>query len=128
MSWRRHNYAYIVMGVYGPYCDNGQGWFTEGSYAEVFLDLKVARWVRDDHRKSYLHLAEHAPIVPPITAKNTTTREEWLRCARKVRVVKIALPGTYAQFQIPGRLERMLNRSQKEMTERTRKRMQNIPT
>lgn len=111
MSWPKHNYAWIVVSPYGCLMrDNGAGSFYEGGFGEVFVDKRAALWVRNDHRKVCLSLASTAPIVAPSRARNTTTRGRWLELAKGYRVLKIALPGTYPQFQAPGDLERDLHR------------------
>lgn len=98
MGWPKHNWGFIVLGPQrGPLADNGQGMFTESSFAEVFLDRKVAVWVRDKERKFLRRFGE---IQKP------EKRESYEAAAKRVRIIRIALPGTYAQFKIPGRLER----------------------
>lgn len=98
MSWPKHNWGYIVLGPWGgPIADNGQGMFVEMSYAEVFLDRKSAEWVK---RKEQKFLREFGAIQEP------QKRAQFEDGAKRVRIIRIALPGTYPQFQIPGRLER----------------------
>jgi hypothetical protein len=109
MSWPKHKYAWIG-GFGGPIRDMGNGNFNESGFAEVFLDRAAARWVRDQERKSFASLAKTAPTVPPEDARNTATKRDWLRRYATVRIIRIALPGTYAQFKAPGRLERQLAR------------------
>lgn len=50
--------------------------------------------------------------------------DEYEEAAKRVRVIRIALPGTYAQLQIPGRLEREWAKqaSQKELIAKARTR------
>jgi hypothetical protein len=112
MGWPRHVYAYIVLGGWGkPLRANGaDGWY-EGGFGEVFSDKKGAEWVANYERRIYKNLAATAPVnkLPP-PHQNTTTRERWIEMHDAVRVCKIALPGTYAQFQIPGAVERKLAR------------------
>jgi hypothetical protein len=110
--WPKHNYAWVVLSPYGHLMrDNGSGYFYDGGFGEVFLDKRAALWVRNDNRKNCLSLASHAPVTPPLNARNTTTRDEWKKLARSYKVLKIALPGTYPQFRPPGQLERDFVRS-----------------
>lgn len=98
MGLPKHNYGFIVLGPWrGPLADNGQGMFVEMSYAEVFLDRKCAEWVK---RKEQKFLHEFGSIQKP---EKLAQYEE---AAKRVRIIRIALPGTYAQFQRPGQLER----------------------
>src|SRR5262249_57748027 len=98
MGWPKHKWGFIVMGPWnGPLADNGQGMFVTSSFAEVFLDRKVAQWLRHKEQK---FLRKFAEIQKP------ALRDDFLEAAKRIKIVRIALPGTYAQFQIPGRLER----------------------
>jgi hypothetical protein len=115
MGWPRHNYAYIVLGGDGkPLRSNGaEGWY-EGGFGEVFADKKSAEWVANQERHIFKSLASHAPVrqlAPPV--QKTATRDVWIKKHDAVTVCKIALPGTYTQFQIPGALERKLAREAK---------------
>jgi len=58
----------------------------------VFLDRKCAEWVR---RKEQKFLREFGAIQIP------EKRAEYEAAVKRVRIVRIALPGTYSQFQIP---------------------------
>jgi hypothetical protein len=98
MSWPKHKWGWIVLGPWGaPIADNGQGMFVEMSYAEVFLERRAAVWVK---RKQQKFLREFGAIQKP------EQRVKYEEGANRVRIVRIALPGTYAQFQIPGLIER----------------------
>lgn len=117
MSWPKgHRWGYIVMTRHGPLADNGQGMFVSMSHAEVFLDRKVAEWVKQQEQKFVRELAE-------IYAGGKRTYYE--ESEKQVKIIRIALPGTYIQFQIPGRLERQWARqaSCKELTAKSRKRL-----
>jgi hypothetical protein len=113
MSWPKHSYGWIVLGGFGgPMRDNGQGSFCESGFAEVFLDRKAAEWVAGHERKSFKRLAElYQPESGIVTAKEWIRRHEWMERYRAVRIIRIALPGTYAQFQVPDRLEREWRRT-----------------
>lgn len=117
MSWPKgHNWGFIVVDRYGPIADNGQGMFVNMSHAEVFLDRKVAEWVKREKQK---FLREFGAIQK---AEQQAYYEESVKL---VKIIRIALPGTYAQFQIPGRLEREWAKqaSCKELTEKSRARL-----
>lgn len=90
--------------------------FTESNFAEVFTDRKAAYWLRDKERRWYKRMAEwhgrgtlrNGVVI--VTPKDIEDKRHYLECAKKIRVVRIALPGTYPQFQIPDRLERELRK------------------
>jgi transglutaminase-like putative cysteine protease len=104
VGWPKHKYGWIVLGGFGgPIRDNGCGGFCESGFAEVFLDRKAAEWVRRDERAGYARLAE-------TYAHDPARKQAWLRHYAAVRIIRIALPGTYPQFQVPGRLERELQK------------------
>jgi hypothetical protein len=101
MSYPKHNWGFIVLGPWGgPLADNGQGMFVEMWHAEVFLDRKAAEWVK---RKEQKFLRDFGSIQKP------EKQAEYEDAAKRVRIIRIALPGTYPQFQVPGRLERKLS-------------------
>ena len=107
MGWPKHKYGWIVLGGFGgPLRDNGCGAFSESGFAEVFLDRRAAEWVRRDERASYARLAK-------VYADDPVRKRDWLRRYAAVRIIRIALPGTYPQFQVPGLLERQLNKIKK---------------
>ena|SRR5258708_6719636 len=100
MSWPKHSWGFIVIGPWGgPMADNGQGMFVESGFAEVFLDRKSAEWVKKDKQK---FLREFGSIQ--VQSKQV----EYEEAAKRVTIIRIALPGTYPQFQRPGQLEREL--------------------
>ncbi|MFZ1005267.1 MAG: hypothetical protein WAN65_00415 [Candidatus Sulfotelmatobacter sp.] len=102
MSHPKHKWGFIVLGPWrGALADNGQGMFVEMSFAEVFLDRKAAEWVQRNERK---FLRDFGSIQ---SADQHASYEE---AAERVKIIRIALPGTYPQFQIPGRLERKLRK------------------
>jgi hypothetical protein len=97
MSWPKHNWGWIVIGPWGnPIADNGLGMFVEMSYGEVFLDRKAADWVK---RKEQKFLREFGAI------QKIEHQATWQEAAARVRIIKIALPGTYAQFRVPERFK-----------------------
>jgi hypothetical protein len=113
MSWPKHKWGWIVVSSDKPLASNGIGLFVMSGFAEIFLSRKVADWVARRERRMFERLARHAPISTRgwTSGKNTTTRDEWLEMAKAVKVIRMALPGTYPQFQIPDSLERQLRRS-----------------
>jgi hypothetical protein len=116
MGWPKHKYGWIVLGGWSePVHDNGLGRFVESGrngFAEVFLDRRAAEWVKRDQRASYARLAKYAPEFPK---GNEGSKRDWLRHYANVRIIRIALPGTYPQFQVPGRLERNLSAERRRM-------------
>lgn len=117
MSWPKHNWGYIVIGPHGgPIADNGQGMMVEMGFGEVFLDRKAAEWIKKKEQK---FLREFGSIQKP------EQRPDYEAAAKRVKIIRIALPGTYAQFQIPGRAERQWSRqaSCKEMHQKFLERM-----
>jgi hypothetical protein len=113
MGWPKHKWGWIVVGGFNePLRDNGQGMFTaagRNGYAEVFLDRKVAEHIAREEKKGMLRQASYG---------RASGRDEryWLRNAARVRIIRIALPGTYAQAQIPESLERQLRKSLREFS------------
>ena len=99
MSWPKHKWGWIVIGPHGgPIADNGNGMFVEMGHAEVFLDRKAAEWVKRHEQK---FLREFGSIQKP--EKQAGYEES----AKRVKIIRIALPGTYAQFQPAGRMWRL---------------------
>jgi hypothetical protein len=101
MSWPKHNWGWIVIGRHGPFAENGQGMFTTAGHAEVFLDRKTAEWVKNKEQK---FLREFGAI------QRAANRRYYEESVSLVKIIRIALPGTYPQFQIPGKLERELKK------------------
>lgn len=108
MGWPKHKWGFIVLGGQAgqPLRDNGIGIFVESPFAEVFLDRKVAEWLRRDMRKRF------ASYAKDYEAEGDGAKQRyWISCYKQIRIIRIALPGTYAQAQIPESLERQLRKS-----------------
>jgi hypothetical protein len=113
-----HTFAWIVIGPHGGALrDNGIGIFVEGSYGEVFTDQKAARWLFQKERNWFRHMAQWYRQGRMINGECIVTGSDlehanyYERCAGNLRLIKIAMPGTYAQLRIPGRLERELRKA-----------------
>jgi hypothetical protein len=74
------------------------GLYMGTAYGEVLLERKKANWVRDQERKKLYAIAN--------AEETLEAAKPFIKMAEQVKVIRIALPGTYEQFQIPSRKRR----------------------
>jgi hypothetical protein len=99
MPWPKHKWGWIVFDGWGnPMRDNGEGTFTQGGFGEVFLNRKAANWIAQIEKRTLARIANNQHTLD--------AAKPWIALMEKVKVVRIALPGTYAQVQPPSALRR----------------------
>lgn len=96
MGWPKHKWGWIVFDGWGcPMRDTGGGAFNGAGFAEVFLNRKAANWIANNERASMARMAN--------IQHSMEDAKPWIELREKVKVVRIALPGTYNQVQPPTR-------------------------
>lgn len=94
MSWPKHNYGWIVIDGQTEQpirMENCAEFGSASGFAEIFLDKRVAFFVRDIHRKMLRNLGFRDA---------GGHRNDWFKYAGRTRTIRVALPGTYPQVTL----------------------------